>query len=83
MLTLESGPARLMVAPERGGRIMALSVDGLDLLAQIDRDPVIDGCGCPTIDKAKSPEEHCPLNARHQPAITNPGRPSMISLNSS
>jgi galactose mutarotase-like enzyme len=32
VLTLESGSARLVVAPERGGRIMALSVDGLDLL---------------------------------------------------
>ena len=39
MLTLESGPARLVVAPEKGGRIVAFSVDGLDLLVR----PEIDG----------------------------------------
>jgi galactose mutarotase-like enzyme len=36
VLTLESGAARLVVAPERGGRIMAISVDGLDLLVTPD-----------------------------------------------
>ena len=44
MLTLESGPARLVVAPERGGRIMALSVDGLDLLVTPDVDDHNFGC---------------------------------------
>ncbi len=32
MLTLDSGPARLVVSPERGGRILSLTVDGVDLL---------------------------------------------------
>src|SRR5439155_435701 len=40
----ESGPARLVVAPERGGRIMALSVDGLDLLVTPDVDDYDFGC---------------------------------------
>jgi len=39
VLTLESGPARLAVAPEMGGRIVALTVDGLDLLVT----PEVDG----------------------------------------
>jgi len=34
------------------------------------RDPATDGCGCPTREKAKSPEEHCPLTVRHVPAET-------------
>jgi aldose 1-epimerase len=44
VLTLESGSARLVVAPERGGRIMALSVDGLDLLVTPDVDDHNFGC---------------------------------------
>jgi aldose 1-epimerase len=44
VLTLESGAARLVVAPERGGRIMALSVDGLDLLVTPDVDDHNFGC---------------------------------------
>ena len=39
VLTLESGLARLVVAPEKGGRIVALSVGGLDLLVT----PEVDG----------------------------------------
>jgi hypothetical protein len=38
-----------------------VSYCGTPFLHQIDRDPAIDGCGCPTRDKAKSPDEHCPL----------------------
>ncbi len=41
---------------------------GTPFLQKIDRDPGIDGCGCPTRDKARSPAEHCPLDARHRPA---------------
>ncbi len=41
---------------------------GTPFLQKIDRDPAVDGCGCPTVAKAKDPQEHCPLNARHQPA---------------
>ena len=44
MLTLESGPARLVVAPEKGGRIVALKVDGLDLLVTQDVDGHNFGC---------------------------------------
>jgi aldose 1-epimerase len=39
VLTLESGPARLAVAPEMGGRIVAFTVGGLDLLVT----PNVDG----------------------------------------
>ena len=44
MLTLESGPARLEIAPEMGGRIVAFTVDGLDLLATPDDDDHNFGC---------------------------------------
>jgi len=63
--TCETCPLRVV---RRG-----VSYCGRPFLSQIDRDPVMDGCGCPTIDKAKSPEEHCPLDARHQPATANIG----------
>lgn len=45
---------------------------GKPFLNQINRDPVIDGCGCPTREKAKDPTEHCPINTRHQAAIESP-----------
>jgi hypothetical protein len=38
------------------------------------RDESIDGCGCPTREKAKSPDEHCPLTASHLPPIQEPAR---------
>ena len=41
---------------------------GTPFLQKIDRDPARDGCGCPTVAKAKDPKEHCPLNARHEPS---------------
>jgi aldose 1-epimerase len=44
VLTLEAGPARLEVAPEMGGRIVALTVDGLDLLVTPDLDDHNFGC---------------------------------------
>ena len=47
---------------------------GTPFLQKVDRDPVSDGCGCPTIAKAKDPTEHCPLNARHQAATAVGGR---------
>jgi hypothetical protein len=46
-----------------------ISYCGKPFLRQMDRDPATDGCGCPTADKAKSPAEHCPVDARHQPAV--------------
>jgi hypothetical protein len=39
-----------------------VSYCGQPLLRQIDRDPAIDGCGCPTREKAKDPKEHCPID---------------------
>jgi hypothetical protein len=45
-----------------------VSYCGSPFLENVRRDPVLDGCGCPTIAKSKDPGEHCPLNARHQPA---------------
>ena len=41
---------------------------GTPFLRQVDRDPVVDGCGCPTRDKARSPAEHCPITDRHAAA---------------
>jgi hypothetical protein len=47
---------------------------GTPFLQKVDRDPASDGCGCPTVAKAKDPNEHCPVNARHQPATNVGGR---------
>jgi aldose 1-epimerase len=44
VLTLEAGPARLAVAPEMGGRIVAFTVNGLDLLVTPDIDAHNFGC---------------------------------------
>src|SRR5690348_4987586 len=44
---------------------------GRPLLERVDRDPAMDGCGCPTIDKAKTPGEHCPVDGRHGPAMAD------------
>src|SRR5689334_19292682 len=45
-----------------------VSYCGRPFLELIDRDLATDGCGCPTHDKAKSPDEHCPLDVRNQAA---------------
>ncbi len=39
-----------------------VSYCGTPFLARIDRDAALDGCGCPTIEKAKTPAERCPQN---------------------
>jgi hypothetical protein len=44
---------------------------GKPFLQLLDRDPAIDGCGCPTHDKAKSPDEHCPVTARFEPSLSS------------
>ena len=54
----------------RGG----VSHCGTPFLRQVVRDPTVDGCGCPTRDKARSPTEHCPITDRHQPPSTVDGR---------
>jgi hypothetical protein len=32
------------------------------------RDEAEEGCGCPTRDKAKDPDQHCPITPSHRPA---------------
>jgi len=51
-----------------------ISYCGRPFQQQITRDPAIDGCGCPTRDKARDPEEHCPITPRHQ-AASDEGQP--------
>jgi hypothetical protein len=45
-----------------------VSYCGTPFLQKIDREPSVDGCGCPTREKAKSPAEHCPITQRHLPS---------------
>ena len=45
-----------------------VSYCGRPFLQKIDRDPAIDGCGCPTRAKAQDPKEHCPITPRHLPS---------------
>jgi hypothetical protein len=56
----ESCPMRII---DRG-----ISFCGRPLLQRVDREPSIHGCGCPCREKAKSPNEHCPLDWRHHPS---------------
>ena len=49
-----------------------VSYCGRPFLQQIDREPAEDGCGCPVREKAKSPQEHCPLDWRNRPAKALP-----------
>ena len=39
-----------------------VSYCGKPFLEKIDREPAVDGCGCPCREKAKAPGEHCPLD---------------------
>ena len=50
-----------------------VSYCGQPFLRQIDRDPAREGCGCPTRAKAKSPDEHCPIDAANRPARVSDG----------
>jgi len=38
-----------------------------------NRDESVDGCGCPTIAKAKDAAEHCPIDPRHRASATLDG----------
>lgn len=49
-----------------------VSYCGKPFLHQVSRRPDSDGCGCPTREKARSPEEHCPLNPQNRAAVTSP-----------
>ncbi|HMB95911.1 MAG TPA: hypothetical protein VKK61_07730 [Tepidisphaeraceae bacterium] len=51
-----------------------ISYCGNPLLRRIHREPHLDGCGCPTLAKAQSPAEHCPINAYHDPARISLGQ---------
>ena len=46
---------------------------GTPFLQRVDRDPALEGCGCPTVAKAKDPAEHCPVNVRHASATSIDG----------
>ncbi len=48
-----------------------ISYCGRPFLQQVDRDPTVDGCGCPVRAKAMDPAEHCPLTPRHLLATTH------------
>lgn len=43
-----------------------VSYCGSPLLRKVVREPTIDGCGCPTIAKARDPSEHCPITRAFQ-----------------
>lgn len=45
-----------------------VSFCGNPFLKQLERDPAVDGCGCPCHDKAKSAGEHCPIDVHYQAA---------------
>ena len=45
-----------------------VSYCGQPIYRKADRDSAEEGCGCPTREKAKSPDEHCPLTAGHRAA---------------
>lgn len=49
-----------------------VSYCGQPLLRNLVRDPVTDGCGCPTRAKAKDPAEHCPITPRHDASTGGP-----------
>ena len=68
--TASGWTARAAVCERCPMRIVSRNVSycGKPYFSQIDRDPTVDGCGCPTREKAKSPDEHCPINQRSLPA---------------
>ncbi len=51
-----------------------VSYCGTPFLQLVNRDPTLDGCGCPTRDKAKAPGEHCPISPRYEAAAKADGR---------
>jgi hypothetical protein len=72
--TRQDWTARAEICEKCPLRVMEKGVSycGRPFLRQIDRDPAIDGCGCPTRAKAKDPAEHCPVNSRYQLATRDP-----------
>jgi hypothetical protein len=49
-----------------------VSYCGRPFLQQTDRDPAAEGCGCPTHAKAKSPDEHCPIDRLNRGVTQTP-----------
>ena len=47
---------------------------GKPFLQLVNRDEALDGCGCPTLAKAKDPEEHCPVDPAFQASHIIDGR---------
>jgi hypothetical protein len=67
--------ARAAICEQCPMRVVRCGVSycGTPYLQQIDREPAVDGCGCPCRAKAQSPGEHCPIDARHRAAATEAG----------
>jgi hypothetical protein len=67
--------ARAAVCERCPLRVISCGVSycGNPLLRQLDRDPTVDGCGCPCHDKSKDPTEHCPIDSHHQAAAMEHG----------
>ena len=64
--------ARATVCERCPMRVVSCGVSycGTPFLRMPQRDPVTDGCGCPTREKARDPGEHCPLDRTHNAAAT-------------
>lgn len=67
-------PARATACERCPLRVIHRNVSycGRPFLRDLNRDPARDGCGCPTLAKAKDPSEHCPIDALHRPASRLP-----------
>jgi len=73
--THENWPARAATCERCPLRVIhnGTSHCGTPYLNKPFRTPT-DGCGCPTIAKAKDPSEHCPLTVTHTPATKLAGQ---------
>ena len=62
--------ARASVCERCPLRVVSAGVSycGTPFLRKTDRDAALDGCGCPTVAKAKDPAEHCPMTVGHRGA---------------
>jgi hypothetical protein len=68
-------PARAAVCETCPMRVLVGNVSycGQPAYRQPVRDPALDGCGCPTRDKARSPQEHCPMTPAMRPVRSSDG----------
>ena len=67
--------ARATVCERCPMRVVSCGVSycGTPFLRMPLRDPVTDGCGCPTREKARDAAEHCPIDGSHNEAATVDG----------